>query len=56
VTTRLLALVWPDLRLTEADAAPFEPMLDALDDLLGCIHAVGSGRTMAQQRRGFEGG
>jgi hypothetical protein len=29
VTTRLLALVWPDLHLPEADASPFEPMLDA---------------------------
>jgi hypothetical protein len=56
VTTRLLALVWPDLRLPEAEAAPFEPMPNALDDLLRCIHAVGSRRTMGQQRRGFERG
>jgi hypothetical protein len=53
VTTRLLVLVWPDLRAPEAEAAPFEPMLD-VDDLLGCIHAVGSVRTMGHQRRGFE--
>jgi hypothetical protein len=33
VTTRLLALAWPDLRVPEADATPFEPMLDALNDL-----------------------
>jgi hypothetical protein len=54
VTPRLLALVWPDLRLPEAEAAQVEPMVDALDDLLGCIHAVGSGRTMGHQRCGFE--
>jgi hypothetical protein len=40
---RLLALVWPDLRLTDADAAPFEPMLDALDDLSPRIEAVDVG-------------
>ena len=54
MTARLLALGWPDLRLPEAEAARFEPMVDALDDLLGCMHAVGSGRTMGHQRRGFE--
>jgi hypothetical protein len=43
VTTRLLALVWPDLREPEADVAPFEPMLDALDDLSPRIEAVGMG-------------
>jgi len=42
-TTRLLALVWPDLRLPEADAAPFEPMLDRLDDLSPRIEAVATG-------------
>jgi nucleotidyltransferase/DNA polymerase involved in DNA repair len=40
---RLLALVWPDLRLTDADATPFEPMLDALDDLSPRIEAVDVG-------------
>jgi hypothetical protein len=40
---RLLALVWPDLRLADADAAPFEPMLDALDDLSPRIEAVAVG-------------
>jgi nucleotidyltransferase/DNA polymerase involved in DNA repair len=43
VTTRFLALVWPDLRAPEADVAPFEPMLDALDDLSPRIEAVGVG-------------
>jgi nucleotidyltransferase/DNA polymerase involved in DNA repair len=42
-TTRLLALVWPDLRLPDADAAPFEPMLDRLDDLSPRVEAVASG-------------
>jgi nucleotidyltransferase/DNA polymerase involved in DNA repair len=40
---RLLALVWPDLRLPDADTAPFEPMLDALDDLSPRIEAVDAG-------------
>jgi nucleotidyltransferase/DNA polymerase involved in DNA repair len=40
---RLLALVWPDLRLPDADTAPFEPMLDALDDLSPRIEAVAVG-------------
>jgi hypothetical protein len=34
--TRILALVWPDLRIPEPApelAAAFEPMLDTLDDL-----------------------
>ena len=41
--TRLLALVWPDLRLPDADPAPFEPMLDRLDDLSPRIEAVDVG-------------
>ncbi len=41
--TRLLALVWPDLRLPDADTTPFEPMLDALDDLSPRIEAVDVG-------------
>ncbi len=40
---RLLALVWPDLRLPDADTTPFEPMLDALDDLSPRIEAVDAG-------------
>lgn len=42
-TARLLALVWPDLRLPDADPAPFEPMLDRLDDLSPRIEAVATG-------------
>ena len=30
---RVLALAWPELRAPDADPRPFEPMLDALDDL-----------------------
>lgn len=41
--TRLLALVWPDLRLPDAEVAPFEPMLDRLDDLSPRIEAVDIG-------------
>ena len=41
--TRLLALVWPDLRLADADAAPFARMLDALDDLSPRVEAVDVG-------------
>ncbi len=41
--TRLLALVWPELRLPDADATPFGPMLDALDDLSPRIEAVATG-------------
>ena len=37
---RLLALVWPDLRLPEAEPAPWEAMLDRLDDLSPRIEAV----------------
>ena len=40
---RLLALVWPDLRLPDADATPFAPMLDALDDLSPRVEAVDVG-------------
>ena len=43
MTTRLLALVWPDLRVADADVAPFEPMLDALDDLSPRVEAVDVG-------------
>jgi nucleotidyltransferase/DNA polymerase involved in DNA repair len=41
--TRLLAMVWPDLRLPDADTMPFEPMLDRLDDLSPRIEAVDAG-------------
>jgi nucleotidyltransferase/DNA polymerase involved in DNA repair len=44
--TRLLAMVWPDLRTGEPDAArlaAFEPMLDALDDLSPRVEAVDRG-------------
>ncbi len=41
--TRLLALVWPELRLPEADTSPFERMLDALDDLSPRVEAVDIG-------------
>ncbi len=41
--TRLLAMIWPELRAPEADAAPFEPMLDRLDDLSPRIEAVDTG-------------
>jgi hypothetical protein len=41
--TRLLALVWPELRTADADVAPFERMLDALDDLSPRIEAVDVG-------------
>ena len=41
--TRLLALVWPDLRAPEADVSPFERMLDALDDLSPRVEAVDVG-------------
>jgi nucleotidyltransferase/DNA polymerase involved in DNA repair len=40
---RLLALVWPELRLPDADARPFERMLDALDDLSPRVEAVDLG-------------
>src|SRR5918998_4473248 len=41
--TRLLALVWPELRTADADVAPFERMLDALDDLSPRVEAVDIG-------------
>ena len=41
--TRLLALVWPELRMPEADPSPFERMLDALDDLSPRVEAVDIG-------------
>jgi len=41
--TRLLALVWPDLRVPDADPATFEPMLDRLDDLSPRVEAVDVG-------------
>jgi len=41
--TRLLALAWPELRAPDADPSPFEPMLDALDDLSPRIEAVDLG-------------
>jgi len=41
--TRLLALVWPELRVADADTRPFERMLDALDDLSPRVEAVDTG-------------
>ncbi len=41
--TRLLALVWPELRAADADTQPFERMLDALDDLSPRVEAVDIG-------------
>jgi nucleotidyltransferase/DNA polymerase involved in DNA repair len=41
--TRLLALVWPELRVPAADMSPFERMLDALDDLSPRVEAVDVG-------------
>jgi DNA polymerase-4 len=41
--TRLLALVWPELRQPEADTQPFDRMLDALDDLSPRVEAVDIG-------------
>jgi hypothetical protein len=41
--TRLLAMVWPELRMPEADTRPFERMLDALDDLSPRVEAVDIG-------------
>ncbi|MBA3740564.1 MAG: hypothetical protein H0W98_05395 [Chloroflexi bacterium] len=43
MTTRLLALVWPELRMPDADTRPFERMLDALDDLSPRVEAVDMG-------------
>jgi DNA polymerase-4 len=47
--SRLLAMVWPELRAPEADAAllaAFEPMLDRLDDLSPRVEAVDAGVAM----------
>src|SRR3989337_409143 len=41
--TRVLALVWPELRVPDADTRPFERMLDALDDLSPRVEAVDGG-------------
>jgi hypothetical protein len=41
--TRLLALVWPELRVPDADPGIFERMLDALDDLSPRVEAVDEG-------------
>ena len=41
--TRILALVWPELRVADADTRPFERMLDALDDLSPRVEAVDMG-------------
>jgi hypothetical protein len=40
---RLLALAWPELRAPDADPRPWEPMLDALDDLSPRVEAVDLG-------------
>ncbi|MEO5986215.1 MAG: hypothetical protein ABIW50_00095 [Candidatus Limnocylindria bacterium] len=41
--TRLLALVWPELRVPDADVRPFDRMLDVLDDLSPRVEAVDTG-------------
>ncbi|HSK94847.1 MAG TPA: hypothetical protein VLA76_12435, partial [Candidatus Angelobacter sp.] len=41
--TRILALVWPELRVPDADASAGESMLDALDDLSPRVEAVDVG-------------
>jgi hypothetical protein len=46
--TRILALAWPELRVPEADPAPFERMLDALDDLSPRIEAVDVGVALVE--------
>jgi hypothetical protein len=43
VVTRILALAFPELRVPDADPAPWERMLDALDDLSPRIEAVDLG-------------
>lgn len=40
---RFLALVWPELRVADADTTPWEPMLDALDDLSPRVEEVDPG-------------
>jgi hypothetical protein len=40
---RILALAWPELRRPDADPAPWERMLDALDDLSPRVEAVDLG-------------
>ncbi|MDQ3691805.1 MAG: hypothetical protein M3406_17580 [Chloroflexota bacterium] len=46
--TRLLALVWPELRVPGADVRPFERMLDALDDLSPRVEAVDTGAALVE--------
>lgn len=46
--SRLLAMVWPQLRLPDADTAPFEPMLDRLDDLSPRVEAVDMGVALVE--------
>jgi nucleotidyltransferase/DNA polymerase involved in DNA repair len=41
--TRIMALVWPELRASDADATSWKPMLDALDDLSPRVEAVDLG-------------
>lgn len=41
--TRVLALAWPELRVPEPEPQPWEPMLDALDDLSPRVEAVDLG-------------
>lgn len=41
--TRLLALAWPELRMPGADGAPWERILDVLDDLSPRVEAVDLG-------------
>ncbi|HSK94061.1 MAG TPA: hypothetical protein VLA76_08410 [Candidatus Angelobacter sp.] len=41
--TRTLALVWPELRVPDADTSAWESMLDALDDLSPRVEAVDVG-------------
>ena len=41
--TRILALVFPELRVPDADPAPWDRMLDALDDLSPRVEAMGLG-------------
>ncbi|HEY6608482.1 MAG TPA: hypothetical protein VI277_04730, partial [Candidatus Limnocylindria bacterium] len=46
--TRLLALVWPELRVPDADVRPFERLLDALDDLSPRVEAVDLGVALVE--------